>query len=93
MREGYEIYHEILYKKLVEYGLSNLEAAYVVNVVTNKVRSCGDTSCCDNFRISVDGKQDERYEQQRRNGCCGFFDDEIVLRSGKHVKIGFNYGH
>lgn len=93
MKEGYEIFHTILFQKMIECGLSESESAYVINVLTNKIRSCGDTSCCDNFRFSVDGKQDELYELKRKSGCCGFFDDEIILKSGKHVKIGFNYGH
>lgn len=32
------------------------------------------------------------YETKRRNGCCGFFDEEIEV-DGRRAVIGCNYGH
>lgn len=48
----------------------------------------------DNFRIArIDNKIElEQYEKLRKEGCCGFFDEEIELKNFK-IKFGFNYGH
>lgn len=50
--------------------------------------------CVDNHRIAqVDNLLDvANYEQQRRQGCCGFFDTEVIIRNELY-KIGCNYGH
>lgn len=48
----------------------------------------------DNFRFCLvgDDKQMKEYIRRGRDGCCGFYDEEVVIE-GKKYKIGFNYGH
>lgn len=50
----------------------------------------------DNFRLARKGVRDDeaRYEDIRREGCCGYFDTELGPSHGGHVYLyGFNYGH
>jgi hypothetical protein len=93
MNKDYKYQQKSTYVRLIEQGLSENEASYVVNKISNAIRQCGDKDCCDNFRLSVDGKNDENYNNAHSNGCCGFYDDEIILKSGTVVKFGFNFGH
>jgi hypothetical protein len=48
----------------------------------------------DNLRCAKASSQEEVIEYFRRakNGCCGFFDEEIEV-DGEKFLIGFNYGH
>lgn len=92
MNEGYRYQQKVVYEYLIKQGLSEAEASYVVNKISNAVRQRNDINC-DNFRISVDGQNDENYNIIRNNGCCGFFDDKVILKSGIAVKFGFNFGH
>jgi hypothetical protein len=76
---------------LREYGLTDPgEIRYCVNRISNATRGL---SCVDNFRLSINGKQDEQYDEIRSHGCCGYHDDIIKLHSGTTVKFGFNFGH
>jgi hypothetical protein len=85
------IYIESIINRLVIHGLTDeSEIEYCKNRISNAIRG---KSCVDNFRISIDGKNDKVYKEQIENGCCGFYDEEIVLNSGTKVKFGFNYGH
>jgi hypothetical protein len=60
--------------------------AWMINLV--------DDRCIDNIRStfieSVNGM--ETYLKRRNRGCCGFFDQEIII-SGERALIGCNYGH
>jgi hypothetical protein len=53
-----------------------------------------DDSCIDNGRFAWadDPKEVEKYHKQADNGCCGFFDTEVVIK-GRKALIGCNYGH
>jgi hypothetical protein len=94
MNEGYQYQQKVVYEYLIKQGLSENEASYVVNKISNAIRQrVVDRDCCDNFRISVNGKNDGKYNAIRENGCCGFWDDKVTLKSGIVVKFGFNYGH
>lgn len=92
MNKNYFPEHIWLFNYLLEHGIPEKEAEYAVNRITNSVRQL-DSACCDNFRFSVNGENADRYETIRSMGCCGFFDDEITLKSGNVIKYGFNYGH
>lgn len=85
--------HDIIYNYFKDQGLSDSECKYMVNKISNAIRQTGDIVCCDNFRFSINGNNDKSYEQIRSNGCCGFYDDIILLNNGTKVKFGFNYGH
>lgn len=92
MNEKYCFEHRWLFNYLIKHGISEKEAEYVVNRVTNSIRQL-DKYCCDNFRFSINGENADQYESVRSMGCCGFFDDTIVLKSGNTIKYGFNFGH
>lgn len=85
--------HTCCTEHLVSLGLTTSQAIYVTNIVSNAIRKCGDRWCCDNFRFSINGNHDKKYEDIRSSGCCGFYDSEVVLNDGTIVKFGFNYGH
>ena len=48
----------------------------------------------DNLRVarSEDSWEKAAYEYARRSGCCGSFDEEILV-GGVKFMIGCNYGH
>lgn len=48
----------------------------------------------DNFRVarSEDSFEKVVYENARRSGCCGSFEEEVLIRGVKFM-IGCNYGH
>jgi hypothetical protein len=72
---------------------SDGERRYIVNKITNAIRHIND-NCMDNFRFSDDSDEYNRlYDESADRGCCGFYDEEIKLKSGKIFKFGFNYGH
>jgi hypothetical protein len=50
--------------------------------------------CIDNLRSTfMDSKKGmETYKKARLKGCCGFFDDVVII-AGKKAMIGCNYGH
>lgn len=78
---------------LKKHGLTDPgEIKYSVDKICEAYRGA-DTSCADNFRLSVNGVQDKEYSEALSNGCCGFHDDTIKLKSGNTVKFGYNYGH
>jgi hypothetical protein len=54
----------------------------------------GDFECVDNCRIALksDPKEMADYEAARADGCCGFYDQEILV-DGEVYLIGCNYGH
>ena len=51
--------------------------------------------CMDNFRVARtnDKKALKQYDKRQQNGCCGYFDTEIIAPDLKTYKVGFNYGH
>jgi len=53
-----------------------------------------DLECVDNCRIARknDSNEVNAYEEARSEGCCGFFDMEILV-DGEVFLIGCNYGH
>jgi hypothetical protein len=59
----------------------------------------GDFCCMDNYRVALKGDalQEKDYEKRIDQGCCGFYDEEIVVRKLLFFKrtflVGFNYGH
>lgn len=86
-------YTPMINRLLRDHGLTDEgEIKYCTDKISNAYRSV-DNSCADNFRLSVNGNHDKRYQEQYQNGCCGFYDDTIRLKSGTTVKFGFNYGH
>lgn len=55
-----------------------------------------DDPCVDNERIAEVGSQlqESNYDAAVEDGCCGFYDNEIVHPlTQRRFKIGFNYGH
>lgn len=50
--------------------------------------------CIDNYRFAF--KDDkvalDRYEDQKNDGCCGFFDRDVMV-DGRPAMVGCNYGH
>lgn len=50
--------------------------------------------CIDNIRVAYkdDRASLKRYRRQKRKGCCGFFDQHIMIGLRK-AKIGCNFGH
>lgn len=48
----------------------------------------------DNYRFAYinDKWAMKKYNIQVNKGCCGFFDEEVIV-SGKKAKIGCNFGH
>jgi hypothetical protein len=53
-----------------------------------------DDPCIDNLRFALiaDTEAMERYEEYRAQGCCGSF-DEMVMIGRNPAMIGCNYGH
>ena len=53
-----------------------------------------DDPCTDNYRFAFgdDAKAMAEYDDQVRSGCCGFFDEEIMV-GGRKANIGCNFGH
>lgn len=53
-----------------------------------------DDSCIDNYRFAWkdDSKAVLEYDGRVREGCCGSFDDEVII-NGRVAMIGCNYGH
>lgn len=53
-----------------------------------------DDPCTDNFRFAKldDADAMDEYCQNQSDGCCGFFDN-IVIIAGEKYMIGCNYGH
>lgn len=48
----------------------------------------------DNYRVAISGNQEQetRYKEIKSNGCCGFYDNKIMIE-GIEFLIGWNYGH
>ena len=53
-----------------------------------------DDPCVDNDRFAYldDEAALAQYKSQEDDGCCGFFDLEILV-AGRKATIGCNYGH
>lgn len=53
-----------------------------------------DDPCVDNNRFYFEGDTEgaAEYERQIDDGCCGFFDRQIIV-AGRLAWIGCNYGH
>lgn len=51
-------------------------------------------TCVDNYRSALISSEEEmeKYEEIRSSGCCGSF-DELVLVDNQEYFIGCNYGH
>jgi len=66
----------------------------VANWLQNQIIDKGDFDFADNYRIAeVDDEEAvTRYEEQRADGCCGFYDRKINFK-GTWFFVGFNYGH
>jgi hypothetical protein len=62
VKEDYKCRQKSTYDHLIKNGLSENEATYVVNKISNAIRQCGDRDCCNDFKISVAGKNDENYK-------------------------------
>jgi hypothetical protein len=85
-------YYAKTVNRFIKEGFTEGEAKYIANKIANAIRSTKDT-CISHMRVSVDGKDEEKYQEMRSSGCCAFYDDEVQLRNGRVVKFGFNYGH
>lgn len=50
--------------------------------------------CVDNMRFAFvdDARQMETYDAAKRNGCCGFFDEDVIV-AGRPAMVGCNFGH
>jgi hypothetical protein len=59
-----------------------------------QINDASDDPNVDNVRFAFldDEKALEIYKQSLNEGCCGFFDQEIIV-NGRKAKIGCNYGH
>ena len=53
-----------------------------------------DDPCTDNYRFAFvdDAAAMEEYDDQVQSGCCGFFDEDVIV-DGKKATIGCNFGH
>lgn len=53
-----------------------------------------DDPCIDNKRFAFLYSEAamEKYEQQKEDGCCGSFDEEVLIK-GITATVGCNYGH
>lgn len=53
-----------------------------------------DLDYADNLRVarSEDSWEKAAYEYARRHGCCGCYDEEVLI-GGVKFMIGCNYGH
>ncbi len=60
----------------------------------NKAIDDIDDPCVDSLRAASenDAAELELYNDIKAGGCCGFYDEEIILNGTKYY-IGFNYGH
>lgn len=69
------------------------ETNKIYNII-NKIIAENNFECADNFRYYKQGNklQEYFYNNSLKNGCCGFYDKNIVLNNINY-KIGFNYGH
>jgi hypothetical protein len=55
-----------------------------------------DDGCIDNTRFAETTNEEEmrNYNEQQKEGCCGFFDKEVThKKTGRKFMIGFNFGH
>lgn len=50
--------------------------------------------CIDNYRFAFKDDADgmSNYTQTQNDGCCGFFDADIIV-AGREATIGCNFGH
>lgn len=57
-------------------------------------RSLADDDNPDNERFAFLDEYGEMvaYHQAEANGCCGFFDEEVLV-GGRRAMVGCNYGH
>ena len=48
-----------------------------------------------NFRMARVWKSSDcrRYQREKKEGCCGFFDELVVGPDGNKYLLGCNYGH
>jgi len=82
-------YSKFIISELRKQGITRGgELKYCKDRISNAHRG---KSCFDNFRLSVNGQNDEEYNRQLENGCCDLHDETIQLNSGSIVKFGFNY--
>lgn len=53
-----------------------------------------DDPCVDNIRFAFvdDAGQMRAYKEAQNKGCCGFFDEEVLVM-GRVAKVGCNFGH
>lgn len=53
-----------------------------------------DDPCVDNYRFAFLDDEDAMaiYDKQKEAGCCGDFDEEVIV-AGRPAMIGCNYGH
>lgn len=81
------------YKNMfAQFDLTDAEARYCANKLSNAIKRTHDT-CISHIRIAVNEKGKKEYDKIKSDGCCGFYDKEITLKSDKVVKFGFCYGH
>ncbi len=87
MNPNYKYWQRWAYEALPKHGLSESEITYVINRISNAVKKYDD-GCLHNFRISVNGDNDEGYKEL----SFGMrpYDEIITLHSGTVVKFGFN---
>jgi hypothetical protein len=74
-------YHHIP-PSVIEWGI-----AYVNEAVKGPFR--------DNFRMARVWKSSDcrRYQREKKNGCCGFYDELVIGPDGNKYLLGCNYGH
>lgn len=55
---------------------------------------CVNDECVDNYRFAFEDDETAMvdYDRRRDSGCCGSFDEEVVV-NGRNAVIGCNYGH
>ena len=69
---------------------------FIANRLARAIRKTGIDPCMDNFRFAdaADPAEMARYEEQRRDGCCGSVDERVTYHpTGQTFLFGFNYGH
>lgn len=58
------------------------------------MRDSIDDPCIDNERLAYtdDPKSVETYNKLAGEGCCGYFDETVIIK-GREALVGCNYGH
>jgi hypothetical protein len=85
---------DLFKQDLTDGGFTPSQVEAIASVLNETYYNSDGYDYADNLRIARVGNTEEvlRYEESKRNGCCGYFDREIAHPDG-NILLGFNYGH